>query len=148
MDCESPDFIYPMKADIYYAKISQNSYGQPQKQWIFDRTVICNASTVETAKFEQALPGALIEYEVKLASRTKSDIRVSSIKENYSLTNVLITNVRDAFDTLVYKETAGPRNNKGTMFVVTTFDPIMGPFKSVESYKMVWSRTESQAIGD
>jgi hypothetical protein len=26
--CETTDFIYPMKADIYYPIITQNDYGQ------------------------------------------------------------------------------------------------------------------------
>ena len=42
--CETTDFLYPMKADIYYPIITQNKYGQPQKEWVFDRTAVCNAT--------------------------------------------------------------------------------------------------------
>ena len=29
-ECEATDFIYPMKADIYYPIITQNNYGKPK----------------------------------------------------------------------------------------------------------------------
>ena len=29
--CEDTDFIYPMKADVYYPIITQGGYGQPKK---------------------------------------------------------------------------------------------------------------------
>ncbi len=32
--CEDTDFIYPMKADVYYPIITQGDYGQPKKQWV------------------------------------------------------------------------------------------------------------------
>ena len=43
--CETTDFIYPMKADVYYPIITQNNYGQANKEWVFDRTIVCNATT-------------------------------------------------------------------------------------------------------
>jgi hypothetical protein len=36
--------MYPMKADIYYPIIKQTQYGQATKDWVFDRTIICNAT--------------------------------------------------------------------------------------------------------
>ena len=44
--CEVTDFLYPMKADIYFPILAQGSYGQPTKDWVYDRTVTCNATSV------------------------------------------------------------------------------------------------------
>jgi hypothetical protein len=38
--CEENDFMYPMRADIYYPIITQNDYGQANKEWVFDRTIV------------------------------------------------------------------------------------------------------------
>ena len=146
--CETPDFIYPMKADIYYPIITQNQYGQPNKNWVFDRTVTLNASSVGGAGAEEIKPAEFLQYENKLICRIRSDIRISSNDENNALTNILVTNIRSADDLLIYKETAGPRNGRGTIYEVATIDPFVGPFKSIEYFKVLLRRTENQAVGD
>jgi hypothetical protein len=42
--CDTTDFMYPMKADIYFPILAQGDYGQPKKDWVYDRTIICNAT--------------------------------------------------------------------------------------------------------
>jgi hypothetical protein len=146
--CETTDFIYPMKADVYYPIITQNSYGQASKEWVFDRTIICNASTVGGAGEVDLKPEEFLQYDGKLIARSRSDIRTSSNKVNNAITNILITNIRSATDLIVYKETAGPRSGRGTIYEVGTFDPFVGPFGEMEYYKMLWRRTENQTVGD
>jgi hypothetical protein len=146
--CDTTDFIYPMKADVYYPIITQNQYGQPNKDWVFDRTVILNATPVGGAGTEDIKPAEFLQYENKLVSRTKSDIRVSSNNENYALSNILVTNVRLSNDVLVYKETAGPRNGRGTIYEIATLEPYTNPFGSIEYYKVLLRRTENQAVSD
>ena len=146
--CETTDFIYPMKADIYYPIITQNQYGQPNKNWVFDRTVALNASSVGGAGTEEIKPAEFLQYENKLVCRVRSDIRISSNDESNALTNILITNIRSADDILIYKETAGPRSGRGTIYEVATVDPFVGPFKSIEYFKVLLRRTENQAVGD
>jgi hypothetical protein len=142
------DFIFPMKADIYYPIITQNQYGQPNKNWVFDRTVSINATPAGGAGTEDIKPAEFLQYENKLISRSKSDIRISSNNENNALTNILITNIRSTDNILIYKETAGPRNNKGTIYEVATVEPFIGPFGSIEYFKILLRRTENQAVGD
>ena len=51
--CEETDFMYPMKADVYYPLVEQGTYGNVKKTWVFNKTVVCNFSkdgTVPTAK--------------------------------------------------------------------------------------------------
>lgn len=146
--CEATDFLYPMKADIYYPIITQNQYGQPNKNWVFDRTVTINATPVGGAGTEDIKPAEFLQYENKLVSRTKSDIRISSNEQSNALTNILVTNIRTVDDTLIYKETAGPRNGRGTIYEVATAEPFTGPFGSIEYYRLLLRRTENQAVGD
>ena len=146
--CETTDFIYPMKADVYYPIITQNSYGQPNKEWVFDRTVVCNATTVGGAGTDELKPEVFLQYDVKLVARSKSDLRISSEGTNNAISNILITNIRNASDSLIYKETAGPRMGRGTIYEVGTLEPFINPFGNIEYYKMLWRRTENQAVGD
>lgn len=142
------DFLYPMKADIYYPIITQNDYGQPNKNWVFDRTVACNATPVGGAGTEEIKPEVFLQYKDKLVSRSKSDLRISASNQLNAETNILITNVRSANDLLIYKETAGPRAGKGTIYEVGTLEPFIGPFGDIEYYKMLWRRSENQDVND
>jgi hypothetical protein len=146
--CETTDFLYPMKADIYYPIIDQNQYGQAKKNWVFDRTVVCNATSVGGAGTEELKPEVFLQYKDKLVSRTKSDIRISSNGDSNADSNILVTNIRSANDLIIYKETAGPRSGKGTIYEVATLEPFINPFGEIEYYKMVWRRTENQDVGD
>jgi hypothetical protein len=147
--CGSPTFIYPFYADIYYPIITQSEYGQATKQWIFDRTVICNATPPGgLSGKEEIVPATFLQNENKLIWRSKSDPRVSSNNENNALTNILITNIRYASGELIYQETAGPRSGRGTIYEIATFEPFSNGFRTVEYYKMVLRRSENQAVGD
>jgi len=147
-ECEATDFIYPMKADIYYPIITQNNYGQANKEWVFDRTIICNASTIGGAGDVELKPEVFLQYDGKLIARSKSDIRISSNDADNAITNVLVTNIRSATDLVIYKETAGPRTGRGTIYEVGTLEPFVGPFGDIEYFKMLLRRTENQTVGD
>lgn len=142
------DFLYPMKADIYYPIITQNQYGQPNKNWVFDRTVTCNATPVGGAGTEEIKPEVFLQYKDKLVARSRSDLRISASDQLNAETNILITNIRSVNDLLIYKETAGPRAGKGTIYEVGTLEPFIGPFGDIEYYKMLWRRSENQDVDD
>ena len=146
--CDTVNFLYPMKADIYYPIISQNQYGQPKKAWVFDRTVACNATPVGGAGTEELKPEVFLQYKDKLVCRTRGDLRISSNDDSNAESNILITNIRSSNDLIIYKETAGPRAGKGTIYEVGTLEPFVGPFGDIEYYKMLWRRTENQDIDD
>jgi hypothetical protein len=147
-ECEATDFIYPMKADIYYPIITQNTYGQANKEWVFDRTIICNATTIGGAGDVELKPDVFLQYDGKLIARSKSDIRTSSNNVENAITNILVTNIRSASDIVFYKETAGPRTGRGTIYEIGTFEPFIGPYGDIEYFKMLWRRTENQTVGD
>ena len=145
---DTTDFMYPMLADVYYPIITQGPFGEIKKEWVFDRTISCNATSVGGAGSEQIKPEMFLQYENKLIVRSKADLRITSASSQEATTNILITNVRLSHGELLYKETAGPRSGKGTIFEVGTLEPFTGPFNNIEYYKMLWRRTESQAVGD
>lgn len=146
--CEQTDFLYPMKADVYYPIINQNSYGQATKDWVYDRTIVCNASPIGTLNEESIKPDVFLQNKNKLIARTKKDPRISSKDVGNAITNILITNIRDSNDSIIQIETAGARSGRGTIYEVATVDPVVGPFGSVDYFKMLWRRTENQTVGD
>jgi hypothetical protein len=146
--CESTDLNFPFYADIYYPIITQGGYGEIKKEWVFDRTIICNASSVGGAGEEEIKPAEFLQYENKLIARSRTDLRINSHEVNQALTNILITNIRNSAGELIYKETSGPRNNRGTIYEIATLEPFVGPFNNIEYFKMLWRRTENQSVGD
>jgi hypothetical protein len=150
MSCcdDTTDFVYPMLADVYYPIITQGPFGEILKEWVFDRTISCNATSVGGAGSEQIKPDMFLQYEDKLVVRSRGDLRIKSNQSQEATTNILVTNIRLSHGQLIYKETAGPRAGKGTIYEIGTLDPFTGPFNNIEYYKMLWRRTESQAVGD
>ena len=89
-DCTTTDFLYPMKADLYYPVINQTQYGQASRTWFYDRTIICNATSIGGAGTEQIKPEAFLQHENKLVARVKADPRKSSNETENAINNILI----------------------------------------------------------
>lgn len=144
--CETTDFIYPLLADIYYPIVDQAAYGNVTKTWVLDKTVACSFSSGGAANKEEVKPNVNITKEVILLGRTRKDVRFSKQNNQNAITNVILTNIRDASGNAVYLETSGPRAGKSTIFEIASQDPTVGPFGSVEYYKLVIRRSENQAV--
>lgn len=144
--CETPDFIYPMTMDVYYPMVEQGVYGNVQKHWVKDRTLICSLSAAGSAGKEEIKPNINITQETIIFGRAKSDVRISAQESNNALTNIVISNISDKFGTPVYVETSGPRAGKSTIFEIVSNDPIVGPFGSVDYYRITLKRSENQAV--
>jgi hypothetical protein len=142
--CETPDFMFPLQASVYHPIVEQGDFGAIKKQWILDRTFACTFSSGGSAFKEEVKPNVNITQNSILVGRTKSDLRISSRDNKNSLTNILITDIRDQEGNLVYMETSGPRSGKGTLFEIATYEPFVGPFGVVESYKVIIRRSENQ----
>jgi hypothetical protein len=137
-----------MKADLYFATIKQSEYGQPKKTWVYDRTIICNATPLGGASKEEIKPEVFLQNNGQLIARTKSDPRVSSQESNNAMTNIVVTNIRNANDVAIYKETSGPRSGRATIYEFATVEPFVGPFGDIQYYKILWRRAENQSVGD
>jgi hypothetical protein len=143
--CETTSIIFPMLADIYYPIVDQGAYGNVQKNWIHDRTIACNFSSAGSAFKEDIKPNVNITQDTVMLGRTRADIRFSSKNNQNSITNVIVTNIKNKDLNEIYVETAGPRAGKSTLFEVATVEPFTGPFGDVEYYRVVLRRSENQA---
>lgn len=143
--CNTTDFMYPLKADVYYPIVEQGAYGNVQKTWIMDRTIVCSFAPAGSASAEEVKPNPKINMEMNLIGRTKDDLRISSLESKDSIVNVIITNIRTSHDSPIYLETAGPRAGRSTIFEVASNEPIVGPFGNIDYYKVIIRRSENQA---
>jgi hypothetical protein len=135
-----------MQADVYHPIVEQGPYGNVKKTWILDRTIACSFAPAGTAFKEELIANVNITQDKVLLGRAKTDIRISSQEAANSLTNVIVTNIRDKNCNEIYTETVGPRAGKSTIFEIATQDPFSGPFGNVEYYKLVIRRSENQAV--
>ena len=148
MSCNEIDFMYPMIADVYHPIVEQNVYGQITKNWGFDRTIVISLNPVGSAFEEEVKPKIFVQYENMLLGRVKNDIRIGKDGTNNSITNVLITNIRNCSGELIYKETSGQREDRGTIYEIATMEPLVGPFGNIEYYKILVRRAENQGVDD
>jgi len=142
--CEDTDFMYPMKADVYYPIVEQGAYGNVQKTWVFNRTIICNFSKDGTVD-EEVKPNVNITLKKVLTGRTKKDIRISQENNADAITNVVITNIRTRTDVPLYIETSGIRAGKSTIYEIESQSPIIGPFGDPDYYALAIRRSENQS---
>ena len=142
--CEDTDFMYPMKADVYYPIVEQGAYGNVTKTWIFNKTVVCNFSKDGTVE-EEVKPNVNITLKKVLTGRTKKDIRISQENNADAITNVVITNIRTRTDVPIYLETSGIRAGKSTIYEIESQSPIIGPFGDPEYYALAIRRSENQS---
>jgi len=144
--CETTDFKFPLLADIYYPISEQSPYGNIEKNWVLDKSVACKLNPAGSSFKEEVKPNVAITKDSILVGMVKTDIRTSSRDGNNSITNVIITNIRNSSGLHIYRETAGPRVGKSTIFELATLEPFVGPFGDVEHYSLVIRRSENQAV--
>lgn len=144
MICETTDFMFPMQADVFYPMVEQGEYGSVSKQWVLDKIIVGNFTPGGAAMKEEVIPNVNITKDVLLLCRIKSDIRISTREANNAITNIIVTNIRNASGQELYLETAGPRNGKSTVFEVATQEPHLDPFGGIDYYKLVLRRSENQ----
>lgn len=145
MDCSTTNFKFPMLADIYYPVVEQSAYGNITKTWTLDKTVAGSFTPAGSDIKEELVINVDLTQDSLLICRVRSDIRISSLEENNSLTNILITNIRDSKGNVIYYETSGPRADQPTLFEVATQQPFVNAFGRTEHYRVVLKRSENQA---
>lgn len=145
--CETTDIMYPLLADIYYPLIEQGAYGNIDRQWVLDATIACFFAPAGRKNQQDVQPQTVnITIDHSLTGRTRKDIRFTSREAANSITNVIITNIRDKHGNPIYVETAGPRAGKSTIFEIATNEPIVGAFGSTEYFRVVIRRSDNQAV--
>ena len=144
MSCDTKDFRFPMQADIFYPIIEQSPYGNLSKMWTYDRTIAGNFVYAGTATKEEIKVNINITEDIILSARVREDIRKGSFDENFALTNIVVTNIRDRECNEIYVEDAGPRNGKSTLFEIATQEPFINPFGRVDYYRLILRKSENQ----
>jgi hypothetical protein len=146
MICETTDFTYPLLADIYYPIVETGAYGNTKKQWVLDKTVACFFNVAGSKFKEDVNTEPNLNIRTAIIGRLRNDPTISSNETLYSITNIIITNIRNNAGEIVYNESSGSRSGNPTLFEVATLSPIVGPFGKVEYYKVILRRSENQAV--
>lgn len=146
MICDTTDFMYPLLADVYHPIVKQDGYGSVNKQWTIDRTVACSLASPTRKSVADVSVDVEILLEGILTGRVRKDLRIDSTGTEQAITNIIITNIRDANGNLLYLETSGPRKGKGTIFEVAKNEPILGPFGSAEYWRILLRRSDNQGV--
>lgn len=138
------DLFYPMTADIYYATQEQNDFGEITSTWNRDRSVRCSAikenPNSRTPTFIS--PTTNLEYDIVINFRTNEDIQISSDNEDYKVTNILITNIKDSSGNVIWKE---DRENP-TVFEIRAIEPMMDVSSNIMGYRIHCVRRETQVL--
>lgn len=146
MICEETDFMYPLLADVYYPIIETGAYGNLKKEWILDRTIACFFNPAGRKFKEDIGTEPKVDIDNSLVGRVRNDITASNRDDLYSLTNIIVTNIRDKNGNAIHNESAGPRAGLPTIWEIATLNPIVGAFGTTEYYKLVIRRSENQAV--
>jgi hypothetical protein len=147
MSCDTTDFIYPLLADVYYPIVDQTiGYGNVSKRWVLDRSIACSFASASLKAKEDVRPEVNITIDNSIVGRTRSDVTQSKRGDLVSITNILVTNIRDALGNVIFNESSGPRAGRSTVFEVATMNPSVGPFGGTEFFKLVLRRSENQSV--
>jgi hypothetical protein len=142
--CETTDFTYPLLADVYYPIVETGAYGNTKKTWVLDRTIACFFNPAGRKTKEDVGVESKIDLDNLVIGRVKNDLSQSS-NDSYSITNIIIANIRDSSGNSIYNESAGIRKGSSTIFEIASLNPVVGPFGKIEYYKTLIRRSENQA---
>ena len=146
-NCDKTDFMYPLLADVYYPIVDQAvGYGSVTKRWVLDRSIACSFASASLKAKEDIKPEVNIVIDNSIVGRTRADITQSKRGDLVSMTNILITNIRDVLGNVIFNESSGPRAGRATVFEVATMNPSVGPFGGTEFFKLVLRRSENQSV--
>lgn len=148
--CGSPFFT--MEADVFYASESQDKYGAIEKKWNYYDSITCTFYTRDDDTNNNNFDyddKKFYRLETRLFGRTNRDIRKSSSGMLYPLSHILVTSIRPAGTEDVYfYETNGDYVGKPTVFDIKMVQPYIGPFGSVEYFKVQLERSDTQGLSN
>jgi hypothetical protein len=149
----SRSLFFQMDCDIYYATETQDKYGKIVKQWQFDMVEPCSfytlgdKSNTNNLTFEDK---HFFKMETMLFGRFQSDPRQANDGTFHPISHILVTNIRGATcnTETFFIETNGDYVGKPTIYEIKTCQPFIGPFNTVEYYKIQLERTDTQEMRD
>jgi len=110
---------------------------------MLDQTLIGYAEILGAVEKDGLKNNTFFEYEGKLIGRTKLDPRVSVEGIRYPITSILITNIQNASNGLMfYIEDDG----EPTVYEVMAVEPYVNPWNEIEYYKIMFNRSDRQVM--
>lgn len=136
--------FYPMSADIYYATKQQNDFGEITRSWTKNRSIMCSAikqnPNSRTSNFIDVKMN--IQYDIVINIRTYEDVQKSLDNSIYKITDILITNIKDASGNVVWKEDL----TTATVFEISAIEPMLNTSNNVMGYRILCTRSDSQEL--
>lgn len=148
-NCVSP--FFQMDCDIYYANESQDKYGKINKRWELDITQRCSFYTLGDQSNENNFSfedDRFFKLETMLYGRLPKDPRKDSSGQYHPLSHILVHNIRGGTCNTenFWIETNGDYVGKPTVFEIKTCQPFVGPFNTVEYWKIQLERSDTQEL--
>jgi len=145
--------FFQMKCDIYYASEVQDKYGKVDKVWEYDMTEDCSFYTVGDVSNQNNFTfddSKFYRLETMLYGRFKTDPRKALDGLYHPISHILVTNIRasNCSDEVFFIETNGDYEGKPTVYEIKTCQPFVGPFNTVEYYKIQLERSDFQELND
>lgn len=153
LDANCSSLFFQMQCDIYYAIESQDLYGGIDKKWEYDMVEPCSFYTLSDKSNSSNFTyddDRFYKLETMLYGRFQSDPRKSSTGQYFPLSHILVTNVRASGcnDESFFIETNGDYEGSPTVFELKTCQPFVGPFNTVEYYKIQLERSDIQGLNN
>ncbi len=145
--------FFQMQCDIYYATESQDKYGKVDKTWGFDMVEPCSFYTLSDKSNSNNFTfddEKFFKLETMLYGRFQSDPRKGSDGVYHPLSHILVTNIRGATcnDEPFFVEASDSYIGKPTVYEIKTCQPFIGPFNTVEYWKIQLERSDFQELND
>ena len=137
------DIVYPMTAEVFYAENKQNAFGTMERTWVYDRTVQCSAISAmsdKTLNSELKSNNAFFQYNSDIAFRTNENLQKKKGGTYYPITEILITNIKDADSNYVWTEF----DDAKTQYEIASFVPSYDSFHTVDFYRGYLTRSQRQ----
>lgn len=136
-----------MDMDIYYSTENQDKFGKDVSTWTLDRTIIGYAEIPGPVEKDGLKADQFFEYQGRLIGRAKEDPRTSLEGLNYSINNIIITNIcGHSSGQEFYTESYGDRSGLSTIFEIMAVEPYVNPWNEIEYYKIMFNRSDKQLI--
>lgn len=153
LDSNCSSLFFQMKCDVYYAVEAQGKHGSIEKRWEFDSTSPCSFYTIGDKGNDNNFTfddSRFYRLETMLYGRLKADPRKSSAGLFYPLSHILLTNIRSGTcnDEVFFVETNGSYESVPTIYEIKTCQPYIGPFNTIEYYKIQLERSDTQELNE
>ena len=137
---------YPLRADVYYSTTTQNKFGELVREWYLDKIISCRVASSTNYKDQNVFPEQRMHVSDQINVQTPEDVRVDSLGEVHSLTDILISAIRIPCGQQLYIETVGERKGMPSLYEVAAFSPHVDPFNTLDYIKLVLNRSDEQVV--